>query len=74
MQSLANAKGARYRWTIFQPDEGALDMLHRLLARGALTLSVGVSVSFDNADLAFEHAADHKQGRAILLPMGALSS
>ena len=73
MQALANAKGACYRWIIFQPDEGALDMLHHFLARGALTLSAGVSVPFANADLAFEHAAHHKQGRAILLPMGALS-
>jgi hypothetical protein len=74
MQSLANAKGARYRWIIFQPDEGALDMLYQFLTRGALTLPVGVSVPFSNADQAFEHAARHKKGRAILLPMGALSS
>jgi NADPH:quinone reductase-like Zn-dependent oxidoreductase len=74
MQSLADARGARYRWIIFRPDEGALDMLHQFLARGALTLPVGVSVPFSDADRAFEHAARHKQGRAILLPTGALSS
>ena len=74
MQSLAGAKGARYRWIIFQPDEDALDMLHQFLTRGALTLPVGISVPFSDADQAFEHAARHKNGRAILLPMGALSS
>ncbi|KXU83881.1 hypothetical protein CI15_25470 [Paraburkholderia monticola] len=74
MQSLASATGARYRWIVFQPDEGALDMLYQFLARGALRLSVGVSVPFASADLAFEHAARHRKGRAILLPTGALSS
>jgi hypothetical protein len=49
-------------------------MLYQFLTRGALTLPVGVSVPFSNADQAFEHAARHKKGRAILLPMGALSS
>jgi reticulon-4-interacting protein 1, mitochondrial len=74
MQSRANAKGARYRWIIFQPDEEALDMLHQFLTKGGLTLPVGVSVPFSDADRAFEHALRQKKGRAILLPMGALSS
>jgi len=74
MQMLADARGARYRWIVFQPDEGALDMLYQFLTRGALTLPVGVSVPFSNADLAFEHTARHMKGRAILLPTGALSS
>lgn len=73
MQSLADAKGARYRWIIFQPDEGALDVLYQFLTRGALKLPVGVSVPFSNADLAFEHAARHMKGRAVLLPTEALS-
>lgn len=74
MQSLAAAKGAHYRWIIFQPDGNALDMLHQFLTSGALTLSVGVSVPFSDAALAFEHAARQKRGRAILLPMEAPSS
>ncbi|MGV2290788.1 alcohol dehydrogenase catalytic domain-containing protein [Trinickia sp. YCB016] len=74
MQSLAEAKGAQYRWIIFQPDGNALDMLHQFLTKGALTLSVGVSVPFSDAKLAFEHAAQHKKGRAILLPMEAPAS
>lgn len=74
MQMLADAKGARYRWIVFQPDEGALDILHQFLTRGALTLPVGVSAPFSDADLAFEHAARQKKGRAILLPMESLSS
>ena len=74
MQSLADAKGAQYRWIIFQPDGNALDMLHQFLTKGALTLSVGVSVPLSDAKLAFEHAAQHKKGRVILLPMEAPSS
>ena len=70
MQSLADAKGTRCRWVVFQPDGEALDTLHQLLTKGALTLPVGVSVPFPDAGLAFEHAAGHGRGRAILLPMG----
>lgn len=74
MQSLADAKGARYRWIIFQPDGDALDVLHQFLTRRALVLPVGVAVPFSDADRAFEHAVRHKKGRAILLPIGTLSS
>ncbi|PKO31292.1 MAG: zinc-binding alcohol dehydrogenase [Betaproteobacteria bacterium HGW-Betaproteobacteria-7] len=65
---LAAAKGARYGWVVFKPEEEALDALHRLLSEGALALPVGISVPLSEARQAFAHVARRQPGRAILLP------
>ncbi|TCP14770.1 NADPH:quinone reductase-like Zn-dependent oxidoreductase [Crenobacter luteus] len=67
-RTLATAKGARYGWVVFKPEEEALDALHRLLSEGALKLPVGIAVPFANARQAFDHVAWQRPGRALLLP------
>lgn len=68
MRALAQAKGARYRWVVFQPDQGALDMLQRLLEQKALTLPVGMTAPLSDALTAFDHVAEQKAGRVALMP------
>lgn len=67
MNSLAKAKGARYQWTIFKPDALALSALHEYLDRKLLALPVGIAVPFEVANLAFDHVALQKPGRAVLV-------
>lgn len=67
-KGLAAAKGARYGWVIFKPEEEALDVLQRLLSENALALPVGISVPLSEARQAFDHVAQQRSGRAILLP------
>lgn len=69
---LAAAKGARYGWIVFKPEEEALDALHRLLSEDALVLPVGISLPLSEARQAFDHVARQQPGRAILLPAAAL--
>jgi NADPH:quinone reductase-like Zn-dependent oxidoreductase len=66
--SLAAARGAKYRWIVFQPEEAALNVLQLLLKEGALTLAVGIAVPLSEARLAFGHIAAQKRGRAVLVP------
>lgn len=68
VRTLAAAKGARYGWVVFKPEEEALDVLHGLLGEGALKLPVGIAVPFASARLAFDHVAWQRPGRALLLP------
>jgi NADPH:quinone reductase-like Zn-dependent oxidoreductase len=70
-KALAAAKGARYGWVMFKPEEDALDALHRLLSEGALALPVGIAVPLTEARQAFDHVARQQPGRAILLPSAA---
>lgn len=67
-KALAAAKGARYGWVIFKPEAEALDVLQRLLSENALALPVGISVPLSEARWAFDHVAQQRSGRAILLP------
>lgn len=65
---LAKATGARYGWVVFKPEEDALDALHRLLSKRALTLPVGIELPLAAGGQAFDHVARQLPGRAILLP------
>jgi NADPH:quinone reductase-like Zn-dependent oxidoreductase len=67
---LAAAKGARYGWVVFKPEDEALDALYRLLSNGALALPAGISVPLSEARQAFDHVTRRQPGRAILLPSG----
>jgi hypothetical protein len=64
----AAAKGARYGWVVFKPDEAALNALVSLLAKGVLSLPVGIVVPLGEAARAFDHVARQRPGRAALLP------
>lgn len=68
VKALAATKGVRYGWVVFQPEEEALDALHRLLSEGALVLPVGTVLPLAAAGQAFTHAARQLPGRAVLLP------
>ena len=70
-KALAAAKGARYGWVVFNPEEEAIDVLYRLLGEGALTLPVGIAVPLSAARQAFDHVVRQQPGRAILLPSAA---
>ncbi|WP_137820565.1 hypothetical protein [Pseudomonas sp. 2FG] len=70
-KALAGAKGARYGWVVFKPEDEALDALQRLLREGALALPVGIAVPLSAAGQAFDRAARQLPGRALLLPSAA---
>lgn len=60
-------RGARYAWTVFQPDAAALDALRGLLDTPAgLHLPIGVQVPCAQADQAFAHVAGQRPGRAVI--------
>lgn len=69
--ALAAARGARYGWVVFKPEEAALDALNRFLDEGALALPVGIAVPLSAAQQAFGHVARQQPGRAIVLPRKA---
>jgi hypothetical protein len=62
------SSNARYAWTIFKPDPGALVALESGLRSPQLSVPVGLSVPLDRAEEAFAHVASGKPGRAVLLP------
>lgn len=68
VKGLAAAKGARYGWVVFKPDEEALAALHQFLNQHLLVLPLGVTVPLSAARQAFGHVAHQQPGRAILLP------
>lgn len=61
------APGARYAWTLFQPDGAALDLLAAGLAQGRFTLALGCVVALADAAQAFDHVLEGRAGRAALL-------
>jgi hypothetical protein len=65
---LAATKGAHYGWALFKPESEALDVLHRFLSEDALVLPVGIAVPLSAARQVFDHVAQQRPGRAILLP------
>lgn len=67
MRARAAAKGARYNWIVFQPDEEALDALRQLLLEKALVLPVGLGAPLSEAERAFGHVRKQARGRAALL-------
>lgn len=62
------APHARYAWTVFKPDRGALDALAESVHERALSLPLGLVVPFDHSSAAFKHVASGRSGRAVLLP------
>jgi NADPH:quinone reductase-like Zn-dependent oxidoreductase len=70
MRKRAAALGAatRYAWVVFQPSTQALDALAHGLSVGRLHLPIGLTASLSQGTMAFEHVAQQRQGRAILLP------
>ena len=62
------APQARYGWTLFKPDAGALDMLADGLRERKFSLAVGLRAPFEDASAAFAHVTLGKAGRAVLLP------
>ena len=67
-KALVAAKGARYGWVVFQPEEEALDALRCFLSDGTLALPIGIAVPLSAAQQAFDHVAQQRPCRAILLP------
>jgi len=70
LRELAAAVGAatRYSWVVFRPSTLALDALAHGLSERGLHLPIGLSVPLSSGALAFEHVAQQRPGRAILLP------
>jgi NADPH:quinone reductase-like Zn-dependent oxidoreductase len=64
----ARAPSARYAWTVFRPDAGALTALDAGLRAGRFALPVGIEAPFEQASAAFEHVAAGRPGRAVLRP------
>lgn len=61
--------GTRYAWTIFRPDDQALNALQHLLkGPTGLHLPIGLQTSLAQAELAFDHVAQQRAGRAVLRP------
>lgn len=67
-QVAAVGASTRYAWVVFRPCAQALDALaHELNAQG-LHLPIGLSAPLAQGPIAFEHVAQQRSGRAILLP------
>jgi NADPH:quinone reductase-like Zn-dependent oxidoreductase len=64
----SRATKARYAWTIFKPDQEALEALAEGVRARRLALPVGVAVPFAKAIAAFDHVSAGLPGRAVLLP------
>ena len=64
----ARSASANYGWTLFKPDRAALDALDAGVRRGIYSLPVGIAKPFEAAAAVFEHVAQGKPGRAVLLP------
>lgn len=65
----ARSSAANYAWTLFKPDRAALDALEAGVRRGIYSLPVGIAMPFDAAAAVFEHVAQGKPGRGVLLPL-----
>lgn len=70
VRQLAKLKGptTRYAWTIFSPNEPALDALADLTSAAYLRLPIGVATPLEGWRSTFSHVAEQREGRAILLP------
>ena len=62
-------KGTRnYAWTLFRPDAAALADLASLVEQRRLSLPIAVRKSLSQANEAFDHVRNGRQGRALLTP------
>ena len=62
-------KGAKnYAWTLFRPNAAALADLAILVEQKRLSLPIGVRKTLQQADDAFDHVREGRQGRALLTP------
>jgi len=70
MQAAARARSgtANYAWTLFRPDRDALSTLEAGVRRGIYSLPVGIAKPFEAASAVFDHVAQGRPGRGILLP------
>ena len=59
--------GARYAWTVFSPNEEALDVLADGLAQGRFRLPIGLTVPLSAGEKAFAHVLEGRAGRAVLI-------
>lgn len=66
----AASRGAKYSWTVFKTDPGALKTLAGFLASGNLSLPVGAVVPVSQAIAAFDHVLNQKNGRAVIIMKG----
>jgi len=70
MKAAARARSgaATYAWTLFKPDRCALEALEAGVRRGIYSLPVGIARPFEAAAAVFDHVAQGKPGRGVLLP------
>lgn len=61
------APKARYAWTVFKPDEGAMNVLQVSLLSRPLVLEVAHRAPFTQADSAFSHVGQGRPTRAVLM-------
>lgn len=61
------APPARQAWTVFRPDEGAMDALQASLLSRPLVLDVAHRAPFGQADSAFVHVGQGRSTRAVLV-------
>jgi len=64
----SRAPKASYAWTIFKPDQEALEALAEGVRCRRLALPIGIAVPLDKASAAFDHVSAGLPGRAVLLP------
>ena len=71
MKAAAQARSgaANYAWTLFKPQRAALDALEAGVRRGSYSLPVGIAKPFEAAADVFDHVAQGKPGRGVLLPL-----
>ena len=61
------APKARYAWTVFKPDEGAMDAIQASFASRPLVLDVAHRAPFTHAESAFAHVGQGHPTRAVLM-------
>ena len=61
-------KGAQhYAWTVFRPEAAALQELRQLVEQQRCGLSIGMRTPLAGATQAFDHVANRRRGRALIL-------
>lgn len=61
------APNARYAWTVFKPDEGAMNALQASFLSRPLVLEVAQRAPFTQAQSAFAHVGQGRPTRAVLM-------
>ena len=65
-KSIAQACGARYTWTIFNPTSSGMDALIHAVTHHGISLNVGKLTPLTAVGDAFTHIAEQRRGRAVL--------